>query len=795
EHYEPSKRRRRLGEVIISGFDSLLRRSSTSSSSSSSGASQCRPAIDGRGAGYVVWVPRREQLQEEGEGQGEEEGVWDGEEEEEGGCTPVVLYGGGHGGLFTGGLEQALNGFDCLSPPLRWVRLPLELLPPPAPAPNPTRRSTGAPLDADTSAPSRSAYQRSRGRNFAENSAGGSGAAKNRGRGTSSNDSSSARAISERGARGDPAVTNPGEAALRGGKGVSMGSVEGGDFVAGEEDGGKSKTPRAQEAGAGRNMGGRVRQREVVDLWWLTDPPSPSVSADTFRLRVATEVVRLLPTDAGAAPDVVCTIEARRGGPTKWRPYAAGRLQRYPNVVTSAEPYRAVCSYRGGVSRDGSLFSSMISSPPTAGGFPQQTPAFSPSSSSSVRGGGGKQRDGAKAGAKGGAKVVGEVSVMDVKPSHWYNVRHRFSWRAIDGGLEDVEEVVTATRHVHTHAYTPPVTPPSRPRATLVCSGKRRRRRRRRRREGGGGGGGGGGGLVFHLRVRWGGGAGVTGRNEGRLFFARGGTPQENEYLLQESTFELLPSSGATHGLRTAGGNGDTAREKKARPFSLSPSGLSATGGGGGGGGGGRGDGDNSSVDRSNETALVGQTNSSGGTTTTTSSHFYGGSDEGYSEGRWGEWTTICKTRRAAETVQLPRTFDRGGVLPLGLRYRVGARRREEGGRAAFSEVLEVPNVLLHRLYHIEELSSAAQNAPPNPDSKRRAARTAPPATPGSEWGARRDGLGREEAMNFVEAFSLSGDRDDFPARVAWELQNKLWRQRHREVMNDRASPQGQPLA
>lgn len=52
--------------------------------------------------------------------------------------------------------------------------------------------------------------------------------------------------------------------------------------------------------------------------------------------------------------------------------------------------------------------------------------------------------------------------------------------------------------------------------------------------------------------------------------------------------------------------------------------------------------------------------------------------------------------------------------------------------------------------------------------------------------------MGREEAMNFVEAFSLSGDRDDFPARVAWELQNKLWRQHHHEVT---AAFQGNILA
>lgn len=64
-------------------------------------------------------------------------------------------------------------------------------------------------------------------------------------------------------------MTHPGKAALRGGQGVSIGSIEGGGFVAGEENVSEGNA-RTQEAGVGRNMGGRVRQREVVDLWWLT---------------------------------------------------------------------------------------------------------------------------------------------------------------------------------------------------------------------------------------------------------------------------------------------------------------------------------------------------------------------------------------------------------------------------------------------------------------------------------------------------------------------------------------------
>ncbi|CAN0433941.1 unnamed protein product, partial [Ectocarpus sp. 12 AP-2014] len=46
---------------------------------------------------------------------------------------------GGYDGLFKGGLEQALGSCDCLSPPLRWIRIPLEILPPPMP-----RSSTAA---------------------------------------------------------------------------------------------------------------------------------------------------------------------------------------------------------------------------------------------------------------------------------------------------------------------------------------------------------------------------------------------------------------------------------------------------------------------------------------------------------------------------------------------------------------------------------------------------------------------------------------------------------------------------
>lgn len=60
----------------------------------------------------------------------------------------------------------------------------------------------------------------------------------------------------------------------------------------------------------------------------------------------------------------------------------------------------------------------------------------SPTPSSSWRGDWGPDDDGSTVRA-------GWVSVTDVKPSYWYNVRHRFSWR--DGvpsdGVEGPEEV------------------------------------------------------------------------------------------------------------------------------------------------------------------------------------------------------------------------------------------------------------------------------------------------------------------------------------------------------------------
>lgn len=95
----------------------------------------------------------------------------------------------------------------------------------------------------------------------------------------------------------------------------------------------------------------------------------------------------------------------------------------------------------------GGSTSSMLSSP-------------SPTACSSWRGDWGAGDDGSTARA-------GWVSVTDVKPSHWYNVRHRFSWR--DGvpsdGLEGPEEVHRALIHIEqsccpTSLFNPYTVPP-----------------------------------------------------------------------------------------------------------------------------------------------------------------------------------------------------------------------------------------------------------------------------------------------------------------------------------------------
>lgn len=104
QHEDGSPRRHRLLELILAGFEHLL-------SSLQEGQTG---GIDGRGAGYVVWVPRKEQYEHQKQQQQrrrQQQELWeqDDEEQEEeeddddddgDGGKPLVLYGGGFTGLF-----------------------------------------------------------------------------------------------------------------------------------------------------------------------------------------------------------------------------------------------------------------------------------------------------------------------------------------------------------------------------------------------------------------------------------------------------------------------------------------------------------------------------------------------------------------------------------------------------------------------------------------------------------------------------------------------------------------------
>lgn len=76
---------------------------------------------------------------------------------------------------------------------------------------------------------------------------------------------------------------------------------------------------------------------------------------------------------------------------------------------------------------------------------------------------------------------------------------------------------------------------------------------------------------------------------------------------------------------------------------------------------------------------------------------------ECHGESVWGAWRTVCRTRKTWETVELPHAspspppppppwssspsslpYSDGGSVPVGLRYRVGARRRRGPQKAVF---------------------------------------------------------------------------------------------------------------
>lgn len=94
QQHESSPRRRRLYELILAGFDHVLSQQ------------EGHAGIDGREAGYVVWVPRNERYQNQShhqQHQQQKQETWDDDadqEEEDDGCKPLVLYGGGCSGLF-----------------------------------------------------------------------------------------------------------------------------------------------------------------------------------------------------------------------------------------------------------------------------------------------------------------------------------------------------------------------------------------------------------------------------------------------------------------------------------------------------------------------------------------------------------------------------------------------------------------------------------------------------------------------------------------------------------------------
>eukprot|EP00752_Nemacystus_decipiens_P013317 g11795.t2 len=774
--------------------------------------------IDGRGSGYVVWIPRREQYwkqhqQRECDGESEEDEGEDG--------SPLVLYGGGYDGLFSGGLEQALDSCDCLSPPLRWVRIPLELLPPPAHSSSPSRSSSAkqaatAARSSDMPSEQRAAEdsydppstrrrqeQREGKKKFgfvgvAPEPDGGWGAARKKPSRVHDGGGGGSSARGRTGGRG------PRDAGLgREGRCTWEGGDEGSDDPTEREAAGNYDV-----VGDG-DSGKRVRRREMVDLWWLTDPPAPKVSAEALRLRVATETIQTLPADAEEAPDVVCTIEVCQG-----RPYLPGRLQRYPNVATSTGAYRAVHSYRvlssGPRSAAEGISSGGGGSTVGSGGSVFSSPA-PPDVASPWR-----RSDGERVRAE--EEELACVSVIDVKPSHWYNVRHRFSWRVGGGSsLEGIEEVVTATRHVHTEAYLPPIPRPPKPYAILGCSrrehtpqqhtsqqtqpyGDRRRSREQvgRRDDPG---------LVFHFRLRWGPGGRGAGRNEGRGF-GQGSAAQEIEYILQQSILQppgrtartkkagaSSPATGGDGAEISAGGSRPVNSLRSTTGGARSPKPEAAT----------------SAATRNHATwspgGLLGGSRAIILTAATDadndpfSEQLRGdaepeasGTERG-GEGGWGVWRTIRRTRKTREAVELPceasssaaaaaasPSFREGGAVPEGLRYRVGARRKDGPQKAVFSEALEVPSALLARLYDIEEISATRRPLQsPETASKKRTAGGARPQTSGREArrvrpaGRTEEGLEDEEAANFLRAFEMSEDEGSFPTRVAWELQAEFW--------------------
>lgn len=158
---------------------------------------------------------------------------------------------------------------------------------------------------------------------------------------------------------------------------------------------------------------------------------------------------------------------------------------------------------------------------------------------------------------------------------------------------------------------------------------------------------------------------------------------QEKEYTLQASVLEMPSSDGTRKAKSSSPIDGGLAAPNPSLRSTWGRNLLSAEEHRGPQYGGGA----NPASSRLNATWSPG--GSVGGPTTGDANSDGGDKDELSDEPRWGPWTTICKTGKTRETVELPQAMGspsaRGAAaVPLGLRYRVGVRRRDRTQRAIF---------------------------------------------------------------------------------------------------------------
>ncbi|CAM9863941.1 unnamed protein product, partial [Pylaiella littoralis] len=463
------------------------------------------------------------------------------------------------------------------------------------------------------------------------------------------------------------------------------------------------------------------------------------------------------------------------------RPYLPGRLQRYPNVATSSGPYRAVHSYRAPQT-------------PRPSHFPRSpySPAASRRATSASESAAACCAVSIACCELSSSALNASISLLIIKK---YNCRRHYKIHlfecpdqscSTEPPLSRPLEVVTATRHVHTDAFFPTMTPPPKPYAVLGCCRRQQQQQQQQQRQPGDrrwsseqGPRAEDDGLGFFFRLRWGLGARGAGRSEGGPLFARTGAPQDKEYIVQVSTSEL-PTSGKNSRRRSSSSSGRRggdnssinrcwASTKKARASSPTAS---------GGGGATTADGvvrchdplsDKVPTDGTPECCMG---EGRGG---------YRGNESGENR-EWGAWMTICNTPKTRARVELSNSTASPSPpsLPLGLRYRVGVRRRHAAHRVTFSEALEMPSALLRRLYDIEELSAERQPLPTaSAQRKTMAGGGQQPSVRRPRGGAadQEDRPGRDEAIKFLKAVGTAGDEESFPARLAWELQSQLWPQ------------------